>query len=205
MAQQGKTVVAVTVAAAIIAIALIAYWYYYPSGPRPQGPTAPSTTAPPQTSTPIPWIPVREEPTINVTVEGVRPGKPLPPPYTCDYGKPETPRIEWSPLRGAKSYAVIVLDPDAPMGVFYHLVVYNIPANQNTWPPGGTIGVNSAGQKAWFPACPPHGHGRHRYYFIVLGLDLPPSLEPGLDGPGLLEAVEGHVIGYGYVYGVYER
>jgi len=49
----------------------------------------------------------------------------IPEKYTCD-GMDVSPPLEWDPVPNAKSYALIVEDPDAPGGTFIHWVMYNI-------------------------------------------------------------------------------
>jgi phosphatidylethanolamine-binding protein (PEBP) family uncharacterized protein len=45
----------------------------------------------------------------------------------------------------------------------------------------------------------------HHYVFILLALDLPPTVEPGLSMWEVLDRVEPHVIGMSRLVGTYER
>ena len=55
-------------------------------------------------------------------------GKPIPAKYTCD-GSNVSPQLSWSGFpEKTKSFAIIMDDPDAPMGTWVHWVMYNIPA-----------------------------------------------------------------------------
>ena len=105
-------------------------------------------------------------------------------------GENVSPALVWShPPAGTKSFAVQVLDPDAPTGSgFWHWAVYNIPASAAGLPQGAG---NSAG-KLPAPAfggitdlqdtgaaggngnyggpCPPAGDVPHRYVFTVYAL-----------------------------------
>jgi len=48
-----------------------------------------------------------------------------------------SPPLSWSdPPEGAASFVLIVEDPDAPMGVFTHWVIYNIPVTLRKLPEG---------------------------------------------------------------------
>src|SRR3990167_6593208 len=52
----------------------------------------------------------------------------LPVLYTCD-GKDISPQFAWSNApSNTKSYALIFEDKEAPDGLFYHWIVYNIPS-----------------------------------------------------------------------------
>ena len=193
----GRTSLAIIVVA-VIAVAVIASYYFLLAPQEKRGEE--------RIPEPVKQFMPSSATSFNIRVEGVaKPGQKIPLEYTCDSPTQRTPVITWEKVEKAKSYAVIVVDPDAPMGAFYHLVVYNIPASDTKWPLHGTLGVNSAGRKSWFPACPPPGHGAHRYFFIVLALDTPPELPPGLSGQQLAEHVKTHIIGYGYTYAVYRR
>ncbi len=143
---------------------------------------------------------------IVVKVDDLGWGDRIPEKYTCD-GSSSMPVISWSRVDGAGSYAVIVYDPDAPGGVFYHLAVYNIPGNATELKPGTVPEVvlkNSAGSRGWYPPCPPPGHGDHRYYFLVIALQ--GTIQEDVAGvEDLADALKGRVIAYGALMGVYGR
>ena len=53
-------------------------------------------------------------------------GQSIPAKYSCT-GKNISPALTWSePPAGTQSFALIVDDPDAPMGAWVHWVLYNI-------------------------------------------------------------------------------
>lgn len=98
-------------------------------------------------------------------------------------GKNISPDVQWSGAPAeTKFYAVSIYDPDAPTGSgFWHWVVFNIPAsvtslkadagkNASTLPPGATMARNDGGAAAFAGACPPVGHGEHRYILRVFAL-----------------------------------
>ncbi len=141
--------------------------------------------------------------TIRVTIVGASDDT-VPLAYTCDSPHPVPPTIEWSPVRNAKAYLVIVLDPDAPMGTFIHLVAYD--GREPRWPaPGYKLGLNSAGHLGWYPICPPPGDKPHHYYFIVVALDSPTGLPAGASLNQVLDAAYDHIIAYGYTVLTYAR
>src|ERR1043166_7596903 len=61
-------------------------------------------------------------------------GKAIPAQHTCD-DKNTSPPLKWSGSpAGTKSFALIVDDPDAPVGTWVHWVLYDVPATVNELP-----------------------------------------------------------------------
>src|ERR1051326_9359513 len=94
----------------------------------------------------------------------------IPRKYTCE-GENVNPPLEISGVpKSTKTLAIIVEDPDAPRGVFYHWLIWNIPPNEpideNSVP--GSSGKNSFGKTGYGGPCPPSG--THRYFFKVYAL-----------------------------------
>ena len=99
-------------------------------------------------------------------------------------GKNISPELNWkNPPTGTKSFAVTVYDPDAPTGSgWWHWVAFNINAKIRTLPagagntplsPNGYIqSATDFGKPGYGGACPPTGHGPHRYIFTVYALDV---------------------------------
>ncbi|CAM3961939.1 putative kinase inhibitor [Vibrio aerogenes CECT 7868] len=94
-------------------------------------------------------------------------------------GKNISPRLSWRDIPAeTKSFAVTVYDPDAPTeSGWWHWSVINIPAGVHTLKSGQSIAAvggkeirNDFGQTAFGGACPPPGHGMHRYQFTVWAL-----------------------------------
>ena len=143
-------------------------------------------------------------------------GEPIPVKHTCD-GDDVSPELRWQGApSNTKSYALIMYDPDAPIGTFIHWVLYNIPATVNRLVEAlpktrivegvGLHGVNDFGFHGYGGPCPPRGHGRHRYFFALHALDVEDTgLPPGATAADLLKRIEGHVVGYAVLMGVYER
>jgi len=98
----------------------------------------------------------------------------IPAKFTCQ-GEDINPELAWSDVpAGTKSFALIMDDPDAPMGTWVHWLVKDIPANvkeikQNSIP--GTQVVNSFGKEDYGGPCPPSGV--HRYFFKLYALSVP--------------------------------
>lgn len=121
--------------------------------------------------------------------------------YTCD-GLGIFPGLTWTNVpANAQSLVLIVSDPDAPTGTFYHWVVYNIPPTAGTFarnnpilPIGAIVAKNSSGKNNYTPPCPPKGSA-HRYVFSLNALDAVLVLPPGADANTIISAMQNHVIG----------
>ncbi len=140
----------------------------------------------------------------------------IPREYTCD-GRDVSPPLEWSGApEGARSYALIMYDPDAPAGTFIHWVLYDIPAQRTGLPeavPGrervegvGVQGVNDFGRIGYGGPCPPRWHGEHRYFFALHALSVESlGLPPRATARQVMEAMRGRVLGYAVLMGRYRR
>ncbi|MFZ0032885.1 MAG: YbhB/YbcL family Raf kinase inhibitor-like protein [Candidatus Cybelea sp.] len=116
-------------------------------------------------------------------------------------GKNRSPALVWSAEpKAAKSFALIVNDPDAPIpGGFYHWVVYNLPAtahglavNENL--SADQLGESSLGKPGYYGPCPPPGPPHH-YVFTLYALDVAHvAAEAPLTAPQLAARVSGHVL-----------
>src|SRR5579864_4288475 len=70
----------------------------------------------------------------ELTSPAFKNGEAIPPGYTCD-GHNGSPPLAWTdPPASIQSLALILKDPDAPSGTFYHWVVYNIPPSKRSLP-----------------------------------------------------------------------
>jgi Raf kinase inhibitor-like YbhB/YbcL family protein len=116
-------------------------------------------------------------------------------------GKNRSPALAWSDApKTAKSFALIVHDPDAPMpGGFYHWVIYNLPATVHDLTPevklsADQLGETSLGKPGYYGPCPPPGPAHH-YVFTLYALDVA-RIATGapLTGAQLESRVAGHVL-----------
>src|SRR3989338_607074 len=72
----------------------------------------------------------------KLTSEAFQEGELIPRDYTCE-GIDVSPSLSWTaPPNGTKSLALVVDDPDAPVGDWVHWVIYNIPAKAPALPQG---------------------------------------------------------------------
>lgn len=145
---------------------------------------------------------------LRVRSPQIEPQAPIPARHTA-YGDDISPVLQWDAAPGARAYALLVEDPDAPGAQpFVHWVAWNIPPEQHALPEGiATVesprapagmkqGVNDAGRIGYFGPRPPPGPP-HRYHFQVFALDRPLDLAARATREDLLRAIEGHVIAKG--------
>ncbi len=152
---------------------------------------------------------------LKIIINSFEEGKEIPRKFTCD-GVDYSPAITWENLpAGTKSIALIVDDPDAPVGDFVHWVIYNVGPKQGSLPenvqktetlPDGIIqGRNDFGRFGYNGPCPPKGHGFHRYYFTLYALSVAEIPKRRLSKDGLLELMNGNIIEKDSKMGVYRR
>jgi Raf kinase inhibitor-like YbhB/YbcL family protein len=132
-------------------------------------------------------------------------------------GQDRSPQLSWSGFPAeTKSFAVTVLDPDAPTGSgFWHWAVFNLPASTTSLPSGvaedglpeGAVQLaNDAGFRGFVGAAPPSGHGVHHYHVVVHALDveqldIPAEASPAYLGFNLFS----HAIGRARLVGTFEQ
>jgi Raf kinase inhibitor-like YbhB/YbcL family protein len=141
-------------------------------------------------------------------------GGEIPTQHTCE-GADQSPPLVWNGApSGTRCFALIVDDPDAPVGTWVHWVLYDLPGDATelpaTLPATGTLangarqGVNDFRKIGYGGPCPPPGKP-HRYVFKLYALDAPTSLKPGASKAELLRAIEGHVLAHTELMGTYKR
>ncbi|HVN95012.1 MAG TPA: YbhB/YbcL family Raf kinase inhibitor-like protein [Syntrophorhabdaceae bacterium] len=132
----------------------------------------------------------------------------IPRQYTCD-GKDVSPplSIEGVPAN-AKSLAIIVDDPDAPMGTWVHWVVFNIDPTvrelkEGAVPEGAKQGMNDFKKSSYGGPCPPSG--AHRYFFKLYALNAVLKLTAPATKAQLEQAMKPHIVGEAQIVGLYKR
>jgi Raf kinase inhibitor-like YbhB/YbcL family protein len=139
-------------------------------------------------------------------------GATVPKIHTCE-GADLSPALEWSgePAKTA-SFALIVDDPDAPVGTWNHWLLWDIPPTVHAlaqgFKPGqvGVSGLSDFGRPGYGGPCPPRGHGPHRYFFKLMAVDVPSlGLKAGARRAELDRALKGHVLEEARYMGRYER
>lgn len=131
----------------------------------------------------------------------------IPARHSCE-GQDSSPPLHFENVpTETKSLAVIVEDHDAPVGVFDHWVLWNIPADTVDLPERtnlGTNGINHFGEYRYRGPCPPRGKP-HRYVFKVFALGKEIDLPQGSNKQELEFAMKNHIVGYGELTGMYRR
>jgi len=139
----------------------------------------------------------------------------IPAEFTCD-GEDINPPIFIGHIDPkVKSLVIIVDDPDAPGGTFTHWIAWNIPPLGEIpkgVPKEGVVeapirmvqGRNDFGRIGYGGPCPPRGKPHH-YHFRVYALDTELGLPAGASRKELERAMEGHVLQWGELVGLYER
>ncbi len=132
--------------------------------------------------------------------------------YSCE-GVNLSPALTWGPLpEGTRSTVLIMDDPDAPVGLFVHWVLYNLPPEVSSLaegagsgdPAAGTAGKNSYGRSRYDGPCPPPGKS-HRYFFTIYATDLEPGLPAGLTAAEVRARIDGHILALSSLMGMYQR
>jgi len=159
--------------------------------------------------------PLKEgEMALELSSSAFQEGGEIPTKYTCE-GQDVSPAITWSePLVGTQSFALIMDDPDAPVGVFTHWVLFNLPADsrglpeavpaQAQLPDGSLQGKNDFGKIGYGGPCPPPSRP-HRYQFTLYALDQTLDLKAGASKKQVLDAMQGHILAQGRLTGTYQR
>lgn len=153
---------------------------------------------------------------MKLFTEAFKSGEKIPDRYTCTGEDVSPPLIIENVGADAETLVVVVDDPDAPAGVFDHLLIWNIPADTTqipeAIPPQETVkeledavqGTNDFGEVGYRGPCPPSG-SKHKYRFKLYSLDKKLELKPGSRKEKLLEAMEDHILERALLTGFYSR
>jgi Raf kinase inhibitor-like YbhB/YbcL family protein len=135
-------------------------------------------------------------------------GDVIPRRHTCE-GEDVSPALSWTdPPSGTRALALIVDDPDAPVGTFTHWLAWNIDPMAGGLAEGESApaeGRNDFGTGGWSGPCPPPGHGAHRYFFRLHALDAKLDIGFRAERRALERALAGHVLVTAELMGTYER
>lgn len=150
----------------------------------------------------------------TVTSPAFASGAAIPKPYTCQ-GTDTSPALAWSghPAQTI-SFALIVDDPDAPVGTWVHWVIWNIPPTAQQLPEnvsrhdrldsGAVQGRNDFRKIGYNGPCPPPGK-THRYFFRLYALDAKLNLAPAATRQELDAAMKGHILARAEYMGTFRR
>jgi Raf kinase inhibitor-like YbhB/YbcL family protein len=161
-----------------------------------------------------PAAPTEEEPVIfTISTVEFSEGEAIPTRFSCD-GENISPMLEWTGApEGTSSFALIMDDPDAPVGTWIHWVLFNIPGDTSgldesvpampVLPDGSIHGANSWERSDYGGPCPPGG--THRYFFKLYALDGELDLSEGSSLDTVLASMEGHILAEANLMGTFTR
>lgn len=147
----------------------------------------------------------------------------IPKKFTCQ-GENVNPELEIGVVpENAKSLALIMDDPDAPMGTFTHWLLWNIAPETTVIPQNvkveavaiptdaslarqfvGWEGKNSSGNIGYIGPCPPPGKP-HRYFFKLYALDSLLMLDSNTPKNQLETEIQKHLVAQDELIGLYQR
>ena len=134
------------------------------------------------------------------------------------HGGNSSPALVWAhPPLGTRSFAVLMLDPDAPGGVWWHWAVFDIPATARSLRanagdparhllPQGAVQVNNDfGSLGYAGPCPPPGPPHH-YRLLLYALRVANlGLEPGASAAQVAANAQSNALAQAEIVGLYGR
>lgn len=152
---------------------------------------------------------------MRITSEAFEEGAEIPTRFTCDGDDVSPPLTIEDVPENARTLALIMDDPDAPMGTFVHWLLWNLPPNVREIPEnvpadstvdalgGARHGITDFRRVGYGGPCPPDR--RHTYRFMLYALDTELDLEPGANRKQLDDAMKGHIIAEAMLRATYDR
>lgn len=140
----------------------------------------------------------------TLTSTAFAPNGTIPRRHTCD-GSDAPVALAWSsPPAGTRAFALVVDDPDAPIGTFLHRIAWGIPGTARALVGSAPVeGTNGAGRVGWTGPCP--RSGVHRYIFRLHALRSPLPLRAGAGLEAFEAAVRSRTLGTAQFVGRYGR
>ncbi len=132
----------------------------------------------------------------------------IPKKFTCQ-GENVNPELRFGAVpEQAKSLALVMDDPDAPMGTFTHWLLWNInpkvySISEHSVPDGAVEGKNGTSKIGHIGPCPPSG--THRYFFKLYALDAMLELSPDASKTARESAIQKHLIASAELVGLYKK
>jgi Raf kinase inhibitor-like YbhB/YbcL family protein len=133
----------------------------------------------------------------------------IPERFSKDGGN-EIPTLEWNaPPEGTVELAILIEDPDTPVGTWIHWVAAGIDPQtrriSRQAPAGIVEGGNDFKGSGYGGPQPPPGDGVHRYFFQLFALKSRTGLSNGCTADDLRRAVIGNELARGVLIGTFER
>jgi Raf kinase inhibitor-like YbhB/YbcL family protein len=143
-------------------------------------------------------------------------GEEIPSRYSCTReGQNISPPLNWvNPPKGTKSFALIMVDPDIPLGfTFTHWLIYDIPAerkglvesvpHKESFADGMVQGKNLYRKNEY--SGPHPVWGRHRYFFTIYALNIVINPDSNFNKKRLMQAMKGHILDQAELMGYYSK
>jgi hypothetical protein len=151
---------------------------------------------------------------MDLRIDAFPPQTLIPSRFSAD-GADLSPGLAWENVPSTVNcFALIVEDPDAPVGLWIHWLLYDLPGTtrglaenqpkEPELPSGGRQGRNSWGRLGYNGPAPPPGK-THRYYFKLYALSAPTGLAAGATKAELERAMVGKVLDEASWMGTYRR
>lgn len=160
------------------------------------------------------FIPAEQPMSLTISSPSFTNGGAIPKKFTCDAAD-VSPHLSWTdPPAGTKSFALLVDDPDAPIGNWNHWAMWNLPTKLRSLPEalsknahlpdGSEQGMNDFHKPGYNGPCPPAGKP-HRYFFKLFALDTKLALKGEAGKPEMEAAMKGHILAQAEWVGTYKR
>lgn len=152
---------------------------------------------------------------LRLTSSAFADNQPIPQIHSCD-GDNTSPALSWRGVpAGTASLALVLRDPDAPSGEFYHWLLYDLPTTVTAlpsgkyhdpkFPLGGLQGENGFGNLGYGGPCPPLG-APHHYIFTLYALNQATlGLPAGASSDEVSAAMQGKILAQAQLVGLYRR
>jgi Raf kinase inhibitor-like YbhB/YbcL family protein len=132
----------------------------------------------------------------------------IPSRFTCQGLDINPPLVIKNIPPGTASMALVVDDPDAPVGTWVHWVMWNISAKtgeigENSVPAGSVQGRNDWQRNSYGGPCPPSG--THRYFFRLYALNSELHINPNATAGELRKAMKDRIIEESELVGLYKK
>lgn len=135
--------------------------------------------------------------------------EPIPKKYTCDATGVNPPLEFFEVPQETDSLVLLMTDPDAPGGTFYHWVLWNINPGfdgigEGNIVAGSVEGKNTTGERGYFAPCPPAG-GTHHYVFTLYAITGNLFMAEDVPANQIEELIHDRVVATATLTGTYER
>jgi len=143
---------------------------------------------------------------VKITSSAFDDNQPIPSKYAYKSGNLCPPLTFFDVPKNAKSLALIVHDPDVPVGDYTHWILWDLDPKTgeiscDELPIGAVQGTNDFGNTHWDGPAPPNG--THRYVFALYSMDKKLDLPSSCVRPELEAAMLGHIQASAQLTGTY--